>query len=368
MCRSGTQRPEPAPVSSSQMGSAQARPRGATRTDAQTGIDARDWASDCLKAAAIVGVVCIHAGLPYSAALRFCVPVFIALWAFHAELGLSRRTEQEQWPYLRSRFLRLLAPYAFWTGIHLALFHDLQDWRTTPVHTIVGGWFGGYGWAGQYFFIILFQWVLLLPVLRRVVRPDTLWLIVAIGCAWNVTSCYLFFGQSVVARLGDRLFVYWIPYAALGIAFARSHPPRLPNLSVLAVILLLAAPLEYAVLAQWQPRASPYLAASVTLGTVAMLIALGPRRQQNDRPPDRLRPGWPTLAVAYLGRNTMAVFVCHVLVLELASRTGLVRLMTTPSVIFGKAGLVAIAIATSLLIAGLLRRIGLGLVVGGRAI
>ena len=79
----------------------------------------RDNRPDEMKAAAILGVVCIHADLPYADIFRFCVPVFIALWAFHYERGLARRGDFR--PYASRRFYRLAVPYVFWTAIYLLL-------------------------------------------------------------------------------------------------------------------------------------------------------------------------------------------------------------------------------------------------------
>ena len=131
--------------------------------------------------------------------LRFCVPVFVALWAYYFERGLAERPAVGALDYYGRRTLRLLVPYAFWTALYLALSHSPADWRTTPLHTIVGGWFGGYGWPGQYFFLILFQLILVLPVLRREINVKSLWWIVGVGVVMNWLAVYVAFQNTIVS-------------------------------------------------------------------------------------------------------------------------------------------------------------------------
>jgi surface polysaccharide O-acyltransferase-like enzyme len=340
----------------------------------------REAISDLLKAIAIVGVVCIHVQLPGATAFRFGVPTFITLWAYYCEIGLSRRAGREQFTYLRTRFVKIFVPYAFWSALYILLFHPRSEWHTASRHDVLDAWIGGYGWDGQYFFIVLFQLFAVIPLLRRVVRPATLWPIVAVGCVANFTSCYLLSRQHLVDGLGERLFVYWISYVALGIAFARGYPRRWPALLIVAIALLAIAPFEKAWLDRTVANTFIYLCASVTLGSLALLIAVSPRRNRdrdstrdstgdstgNSTGNSRWRPhGWPLALSNYLGRNTMAIFVCHPALLYLALRIGWEQGTNLPSIFLLRGAEVIAAILCSLLVAECLRRIRLGILVGG---
>lgn len=316
----------------------------------------RDPRSDELKAIAILSVVGIHAGLPYSEVLRFCVPVFVAIWAYHFEQGLERRSDH--WAYVRDRLILTFIPYAFWTALYLLIAHPVHDWVSTPLHTIAGGWFGGYGWAGQYFFIILFQLTVLMPLLRGLVTKETLWPLLLLGFAASIASDYYLFRYDPVRAVGDRLFVYWLPYAVLGIALARGYAPQGPWF--LAALLLFVAPAEMGRLSGAASGASAYLLASVSAGSMGLILALGPHGAET--PPPRAKEAGSLLKLLhYVGRNSMAIFVCNPLLLGIASSF-------VPQGSEGglgmKLGLVLAAVAGSLGVASALRKLGLGVLVG----
>jgi hypothetical protein len=321
----------------------------------------RDARSDCLKGLAIVGVVAIHSGFPYTGFFRVGVLLFAAIWAFNFETGLARRKPDEVWPYVFRRCLRLLVPYLFWTALYTALIHSTTDWSTTPLHTIIAGWLGGYGWSGQYFLVVLFQLTLLFPLFRSIITPNTLWPIVLAGVALN-TATYLFAsGNPIVIGIGERPFVYWLPYVALGVAFARGYPRLLPALGIIAVVPLLAATINWG---EIPSSVGGHLAPSITLGATLLLLAFGPRAGQ----PAPMVPPWLQhslgAGIAYLGRNTFAIFVGHILILLAAQRAGLVA-PDDPfrKVLFGIL-LIGSAITGSLALAWSLKRLKLGILIG----
>lgn len=330
----------------------------ADKTDLSYRVSARDTRSDELKAAAILGVVCIHAGLPSADILRFCVPVFITLWAFHYELGMKKHSDH--WHYACLRFYRLAIPYFFWTMLYLLLLHPATDWTSTPLHTILGGWFGGYGWAGQYFFIILFQLTWLFPLMRHRVTFVTLCCAVVFGLIMNTLTDYYLFRYNLIRNLGDRLFIYWLPYVFLGIVFARGFP-RAPYWLLLGALALLLAPAEIANLVRINGHASPYLVPSVTVGSIALLLTAGPRWRPNQY---RLSPmQLPFIEwIRYIGRNSFPIFVCNPLILLLAQWT-----VSPPDQFvwscLSKVLMVVVAVVGSLLAAWALRRLGLGLLI-----
>jgi peptidoglycan/LPS O-acetylase OafA/YrhL len=326
----------------------------------------RDSRTDLLKAVAIIGVVVIHTGWPWGECFRFGVPVFVALWAYYFELGLAKRQPPDDVAFLKSRFVRLFVPYLFWTLLYLFLQHPLAEWQATPVAQIVGAWFGGHGWNGQYFFIVLFQLVFLMPLLRMIRRP---WPVICLGLVFNVFVNALLFDRDAISGPGDRLAVYWIPYALIGIALTRENGsvPRHRWFLIPALAILLAAPLELELLKETAPKVSPYLMFSVGLASLLILLATGPQPGTTSPIPRRqsrvrtlcLRP------LEALGRNTFVIFVGHMLFLDLAREAGLSLEGEPLASALRHASLVVAAIAGSLILAWILRRLRLGLLVGG---
>ncbi|VTU27834.1 Fucose 4-O-acetylase [Variovorax sp. PBL-H6] len=324
------------------------------RTAAAAGT--RDLHADYLKAAGIVGVVCIHAGLPFQDVYRFGVPVFIGLWAYYLEKALARRASGTHLAYLGQRLAELGVAYIAWTLLYVEKFYDGR-WEATPMHTIVGGWFGGYGWSGQYYFVILFQLTLLFPLLRRWVAEVPTLPVIAAGVALNVAAGYWMFENRWISAVGDRLFIYWIPYVAMGVALARGEFGRRPGLGIVAVLLLLAAPIESRLFAEH----SPYLTLTVTLASLLLMMSA----VAADRAPPR-QPGVLGRAVAFIGRNTFAIYVANVAMLEISKSIGFTAFAVSHA---GPLGLFAVVAATmfgGLLVGWLLQVLGLGVLVGKR--
>jgi hypothetical protein len=316
----------------------------------------RDLHADYLKAAAIVGVVCIHAGLPFEDVYRFGVPVFIGLWAYYLEKALARRRPDTHLAYLGRRLVELGVAYIAWTLLYIQKFYDGR-WDATPLHTIVGGWFGGYGWSGQYYFVILFQLTLLFPLLRRWVAEAPTLPVIAAGVALNVAAGYWLFENRWISAVGDRFFVYWIPYVAMGIALARGEFGRKPGLGIVAVLLLLAAPLESQLFAEH----SAYLVLTVTLASLLLMMSA----VAADRAPAR-QPSMLGRAVAFVGRNTFAIYVANVAMLEVCKSIGFTAFAVSHAGSWGLLAVVAATLAGGLGIGWLLQALGLGVLVGKR--
>jgi surface polysaccharide O-acyltransferase-like enzyme len=284
----------------------------------------RDVPADCLKAAAITAVVAIHmpgGSHAIDPSLRFCVPVFIGLWGYYAEASTRRHPEREMGTFLRHRFWHFLIPYAVWTVVAFVIGQRVKEWNTTPLHTIIGGWFGGALWAGQYFFIVLFQLLLLFPLLRAT-RPEAfggVWL-------WGGLGLYALFEFSLVrvlplALVWDRLALQWLPYAALGIALARGwRPPlALPSFvwAFVGIVLLAVAPIERAMLLSLGPVRSSYCLMTVYLGSLALLAAVLPSRETD------WLGGRLLTAVTFVGQRTMPIFVLNPVAIHTLTLIGL---------------------------------------------
>lgn len=318
--------------------------------------DTRDLHTDCLKGAAIVGVICIHAGLAFHDVFRFGVPVFVGLWAFYVEKALARRPPEAHAAYLIQRMVELAVPYLAWTLLYLEKFHG-SNWADTPLHTIVGGWFGGYGWAGQYYFVILFQLAVLFPLVRRCMTRVPALPVILAGVALNVIAGYWLFDHHWIGAIGDRPFIYWIPYVVMGIALARGQFRSVPGLAIVAVLLLLAAPFETA----HNGEGRSYLAFTVTIGSLLLLVAAAAA--------DRAAPAAPgplAKAVAAVGQNSFAIYVANVAMLEVLDRTGFTERTVSRAGQLGLLAVVATTLAGCLCIGWMLRRFGFGIMVGKR--
>lgn len=323
----------------------------------------RDASSDRLKAAAIIAVVGIHVGLPYASVLRFCVPVFIALWAYHFELSLASRPAKQTWHYAGQRLRRLFLPYLFWTLAYLALFHRPADWTHTPIHTILGGWFGGYGWAGQYFLLILFQWTCILPLIRRRLNLRAAASVLLVGVALNVCASHVWRRLPFVASLNDRLFIYWIPYVMLGMILARWPVPRVRLAAGLAMTCLALSPFELAHAERAGLASSPYLLITITAGSILLVLSGGPRAVIAGGDSASLSMGRAPRVWLYVGRHSYVIFLAHPLFIYLCEVAGL-RSASAALELLARIGTLTIAVVGSLLLGAASRRLGVAAITG----
>lgn len=308
----------------------------------------RDAWPDALRAVAIYGVVVIHlsGSDPVAQLFRFCVPVFVGVWAAYFEQGLARRPPAERPAYVWSRLGRLAIAYVFWSAVSLARYAP-EEW---PVDAILSDFATGSMWAGQYFLVILLQLTVLVPL----VRPALGRRIIAVGWSAGAVAWPLF-GRFLrqlpdVDQFGDQPFWYWLPFVAAGVAWARGEFPRVPAVLALAlgVVALALAPAEFALL-QTAPPAAPIV--SVSVGSVALLIAAS-----------RARVTMPGRVLGSVGQNTFAVFVTNPLVIGALLRTPAAAwLDSLPVRLVVAVGVVAIGLA----VGWVFRRARLGALVGG---
>lgn len=218
--------------------------------------DKRLVSADILKVLSIIAVVYIHgsglisfspSGIDFSQeqiglaanVFRFCVPVFIFFWAYFMEKSILKRGTS----IISSRFYKLLIPYAFWSLIYCMIKADIR--HTSLITLFIKHW-TGYGWSGQYYFVILFQFVVLFPLWRRISLKlmNFTPFIYLLSILFFILIAYSGWSQiRLVVRISDRIFIYWWPYVILGIIHAHrniikfSIPPFLKWASVLLIPL-----------------------------------------------------------------------------------------------------------------------------------
>lgn len=206
-------------------------PQSATRMSASANRRPRFHFIDLAKAISIYGVVFIHSDRLFTAyepllspaCFRFCVPVFIMASFFLAEAAMLRAPAGTAYSGLtRSRLIRLAIPFFFWSILYALIF------RATEYPGIIKYFtrhFTGYGWAGQYYFLVLGQLTLLYPVLRglasRSARITLVSWLVATG-ALVIVFAYMK-SSSHMLKVGAVPCLYWIWYALCGICLARNY-------------------------------------------------------------------------------------------------------------------------------------------------
>ncbi|MEI6948976.1 acyltransferase [Paraflavisolibacter sp. H34] len=276
----------------------------------------RSVTADLIKVISIFGVVFIHGSYLMGATsfisqnllylFRFAVPCFIFIWTYFFEKSYAKKDDAQRKLYLKERFIQLFRIFLIWSSIY---FIYLVKWDTLTPQKFISTHFTGFGWAGQYFFIILFQLILLFPFIRfvyskKILRSFTVILLIFLYILWG-------WGYSSVPPLlkkfSDTPFVFWLPYVLLGIATARGHVRRLPVVCSAALVLIL---LEFHVLRHYNIDHSPYVTPGVLIGSSLFCISLL-------QYPMTIKSFWLSKLIGFIGNNTMTIFVLNPMVILL---------------------------------------------------
>jgi surface polysaccharide O-acyltransferase-like enzyme len=284
--------------------------------DPEPAASRRAVAPDALKAFAIFGVVYIHcrnlAGESppveiLGEAFRISVPLFIIIWAYFQERAYL--AGGSPWSMVSSRFTALVVPFLVWSLLYFLL---TSDWSTLTLRTAITRHWLGSGWSGQYFFIILFQLILVFPLVRRLpAGARSLGLMFGLF-AVAFAAVGLFSWPSWIAKLSYRPFLYWLPYVVLGVYLARSPDWFLPRgAAVLGVLLIVA---EAGLLWSQAGFDSGYAKPGVLIGSGLVAAAFLNREPAPGRVSGASRP-----AILLIGRNTMGIFLINPLVSVIAA-------------------------------------------------
>ncbi|MGE9293089.1 MAG: acyltransferase family protein [Puniceicoccales bacterium] len=271
-----------------------------------------------LKAISIFGVVYIHASGIWARdslfrhfwvdVFRFGVPCFIIVWAYFFEIGYAKRAGRDKLKYQAGKTFHIFIVFLTWSLLYFALRADFSE---LTLRRLIVWHFFGTGWSGQYFFIILFQLVVLYPILRwayqhRWIRNIVLLVILIVYILSSYFSGAL--GEATT-KLGDRPCIYWIPYVFLGIALTSRPLFQAPWALVLTVLLI---PGEFALLEHLSLHHTPYVTPVVILSSVLFCLPFFSHRLT---PPD-----WMRQSIEYIGANTMTIFVANPLIIILITR------------------------------------------------
>lgn len=147
---------------------------------------------DQVKGLLILGVIYIHgaylagdAGFLQGATCalsRLSVPYFFILFC----LFLERKTHDSSQAYVE-RFRALFLPYVFWSIIYFIINVDFDVISNSPYKLLTGYWWGR-GWAGQYFFIVCFQLIILFPLVKIILVSGFEWAVFVLAGFFIILS------------------------------------------------------------------------------------------------------------------------------------------------------------------------------------
>lgn len=324
----------------------------------------RSIAVDAWKSLAIFGVVWIHCGylVPHEPALldmlsplfQFCVPMFVLFWAAFAERGATK----PGWTYLEGlrRAGHLVVLFLAWSTLYWLL---KGDFVSGPVQQITRHW-SGYGWSGQYFFLVLLQLIVLFPLLRWMADRIPAWV--------NITATILLLAflsvgtdpSPLVEKVGDRIFPYWVPYAIAGIHLGRRSTTAAKMHWGLALLSVALVPLEKALVPGNLGGIGPYLRPSIALAT----FVIGYSAISGSRPSSLDDPRAGSVA-SWISRRTLGVFCLNPLFVVLSERftSDWTPIAFPGAGVFVPLTVSIVILGTCLCLAEILRKAGLGILV-----
>jgi fucose 4-O-acetylase-like acetyltransferase len=329
----------------------------------------RQAVPDLLKVAAIFAVVFIHgftlfpfASTPidfshgqidlYVNVFRFCVPVFIFLWAYFLEKSILKSGKGT----LLKRLYKILIPFACWTLVYTIIKADI---RQMSIPYIFVKFWTGYGWSGQYYFIILFQFITTFPLWRWISNKLSKFVpaVYLLSLLFFIFIAYSGFSDiKLVMRISDRIFIYWWPYVILGIMHARKNILTFTMPAWLKIISLCLIPLEI----YWlKPNTvSPYALPAVFITTLLLLSLLRDQFTYTDLPHAVARP------VSILASFTLGIYCLNPLVILAINYYFSINTMQFPG------ASIALPLASTILVFGIsvmliffLKKIKLGMLV-----
>jgi surface polysaccharide O-acyltransferase-like enzyme len=273
--------------------------------------------ADLLKTISIIGVVFIHGASVFGCAskfstiignsFRFAVPCFIIIWAYFFEKSFVHKNKDQRYSYIKKRFTHLFIVYLCWSLVYFLI---LADWANLTVTKVITTHFWGFGWAGQYFFIVLFQLTLLYPLLRFCYEKKSLryGIILLTVILFVIYGYHLSIVPDIIKKLGNNPFWFWIVYVFAGIALAR-NTVKVPKILLL---LVFAIPIEFYTLDVFHLKHSEYIIPSVLLVSIVLCaVALSSSIKVNNK----LIP-----FIDILGRNTMTIFVSNSLIIIILNK------------------------------------------------
>jgi surface polysaccharide O-acyltransferase-like enzyme len=191
----------------------------------------RNGSTDALRFAAALVIVLFHAKLPVGGAMAAAMGVFTTLLACHAAAGHGSVAQ-----VLRSRFDRMIRPFAVWAAIYAALRMADAIASGRPVMPDLLAWLPPHGTMGQLWYLpFAFAVCVGIALLRRIAGPSP-GPILSAGFAVVGSLLWVRITGFLSLPAGLQVLVNFLPSVLFGIALA-----SMPRQRGMMALLSLAA-------------------------------------------------------------------------------------------------------------------------------
>mgnify|MGYP001169144693 CR=1 FL=1 len=292
----------------------------------------REQFPDLLRGVGIFTVVYIHSiSLTHQHVIinyfSSIMPWEVGAFIFFFSLFYFKKLNKKSFPLIdqAQTFKRLLIPFFFWSSVYFILTVDL---KSVTALSIITKHFSGFGWPGQYFFIILLQLVVVIPLLAKANFSVTIFLFVTslfLGSFFNILTPYV----PLMEKLSQRPFIYWLPFVLMALHSEKLPYFRRKEISLIALIFCIAIiPIEVAHLKRnANLNINHHLTFSIYLITITIILS----REHIIKILQRI--DILKRLLMYLGRNTMAIFCINPLIILILKKTNIFPLGIMPSFI-----------------------------------
>lgn len=291
---------------------------------------------DNWKGIAIIAVVAIHAssgtetfqessfnwifGLTLRQMIDFAVPIFLAMSGYFAE----KSSKMPLASFYRSRFVRILIPYLIWTAIFLAIKTPTE--APSPIDIFKGVFFGTAIVVG-YFVIVLIQFVVITPLLSKIDKPSSHLAIMTATSIIGTVFIYYFTAfnpDHLISKFPAYAlpFFVWYPFYHAGFFVSRYSTDMeigaifrktLIFCAAASLLLSMAEGLYWAHANNYSFGASQLKASSMLASMFIFLSVVAFK----DHATLLSRHSYLT----WLGANSYAIYLMHMLFLPLIQRT-----------------------------------------------
>lgn len=325
-------------------------------------LSSRDVVPDLLKGISIFGVVWIHSDAPFAHMFVFCVPVFVGVWSFFLEkwrINNKIFSINEYYYYFFRKFLLIFFQFLIWSSFYIFIRWFYDGISQYGIKTILFGLLGGYGFAGQYYFLIIIQIFIIFPI---VFFNRSKFYVISIAIISFLISWILIFlmkDNVYFAKISYRPFFYWLSYVAVGVALAHGYL-KIPVWTLIFVpFVLIGSKFEI----KYIGKMAEYQGVFVMLASYLLLFTMGSKYFSQVISNIYYRGGIFFYIIgffSYLGSRSFSIFVMNPLFVSIY------KFIFGVGVI-GVALTICLAIASSVLVGIMLERLKLGVLVGKQA-
>lgn len=285
-----------------------------------TKISQRDFSIDLLRFIALAGIIIAHIEpSPFWIQLRnFDVPLMVFLSGVSYRLSGGNR--QGYWSYAEKRFMRLVLPVWVFLSMYVALYAciygELLPTRIlVEYYSLLTSW---YVWIIRVFFVIALVSPLFSPILDRIGKRKTLWLIGAFLSLFEIylSSRYAIFRGSTIALMNiSYMAVFMIGYKIDDFSKKEILKIACAFLGVYICYVLYYCFITGEYLPTQEAKYPPrlyYLSYAMTVSLV-LWITKDSLYQWLQKTSERL-----TRLVTYIGSHTIWIYLWHIPLLSLA--------------------------------------------------